>query len=189
MRIASSLLLVSLVGCAHASDGSAPSAPLHPNPEPTLARSGANDPGVACARGLRWDSAGGCVHGAPNGSVPIRVAHRHDMRSFRLVGAAFAIDGALLFDTNDPALLGRERFPVLSSALQPGEHEIGVTLVYAGTGEGVFSYLKGYRFEVRSRSRLTLARGRSVTVTVVGYERDGPTTPLEERPAVRLDTD
>jgi hypothetical protein len=29
--------------------------------------------------------------------------------------------------------------------------------------------------------------GKSHTLTVVGYERGEPSTPLEERPAVRLD--
>ena len=32
---------------------------------------------------------------------------------------------------------------------------------------------------------ITAPEGRAVTVRVVGYEKGGPTAPLEERPAIR----
>ena len=49
----------------------------------------------------------------------------------------------------------------------------------------MFAYLKGYRFRVRSTYTFTVPEGRVSTLQVVGYEQGGPTTPLEERPAVR----
>jgi hypothetical protein len=58
-------------------------------------------------------------------------------------------------------------------------------LEYRGHGYGIFSYLKGYRFRVRSNYSFTAPEGKAITIRVVGYEKGGPTAPLEERPAIR----
>ncbi|MCA9602180.1 MAG: dihydrolipoamide acetyltransferase, partial [Myxococcales bacterium] len=70
-------------------------------------------------------------------------------------------------------------------SIVPGEHTLTVNLEYQGYGHGVFTYLKGYRFKVKSSHTFTVPEGRSGTIRVVGYEKGGPTAPLEERPAVR----
>jgi hypothetical protein len=74
---------------------------------------------------------------------------------------------------------------VYNGSIVPGEHTLTVNLEYRGHGYGVFSYLKGYRFKVRSNYTFAVPEGRVSTVHVVGYEKGGPSTPLEERPAVR----
>jgi hypothetical protein len=60
-----------------------------------------------------------------------------------------------------------------------------VNLEYRGHGYGIFSYLKGYRFRVRSNYSFSAPEGKAITIRVVGYEKGGPTAPLEERPAIR----
>ena len=67
----------------------------------------------------------------------------------------------------------------------PGDHSLTTNLEYRGHGYGIFSYLKGYRFRVRSSHTFSAPEGRRVSVRVVAYEKGGPTAPLEERPAVR----
>ncbi|MFI5298004.1 MAG: dihydrolipoamide acetyltransferase, partial [Polyangiales bacterium] len=52
-------------------------------------------------------------------------------------------------------------------------------------GYGIFSYLQGYKFEVRSSRSFTAMEGKTISLRVIGYEQGGPTTPLEERPAIR----
>jgi hypothetical protein len=79
----------------------------------------------------------------------------------------------------------RRELPVLDVGVLPGEHELQAILIYRGQGYGVFSYLKGYKFEVRSRHTFQVASGSITEVTVLGHEKGGITTPLEERPAVR----
>lgn len=54
-----------------------------------------------------------------------------------------------------------------------------------GNGYGVFSYLRGYRFEVRSSHSFTAVEGKTINLQAVAYEKGGVTTPLEERPAIR----
>ena len=83
------------------------------------------------------------------------------------------------------SLSDRDEFQVYNGSIVPGEHTLTVNLEYRGHGYGIFSYLKGYRFKVRSNYSFTAPEGRAVTVRVVGYEKGGPTAPLEERPAIR----
>ena len=51
---------------------------------------------------------------------------------------------------------------------------------------GIFSYLRDYKFKVKSSYNLWPRKG--LVLHVHAYEKGGPTTPLEERPAVRFET-
>lgn len=116
------------------------------------------------------------------------IVHQNEMSSsYRLVKAVYALDGAPIFNNADEegALSDRDEFQVFNGSIVPGEHTLTVNLEYRGHGYGIFSYLKGYRFKVRSNYSFTAPEGRAVTLRVVGYEKGGPTAPLEERPAIR----
>ncbi|HVZ36819.1 MAG TPA: hypothetical protein VG963_30550, partial [Polyangiaceae bacterium] len=54
-----------------------------------------------------------------------------------------------------------------------------------GHGYGVFSYLRGYQFEVKQSHSFSVKEGREIDLDVVAWEKGGVTTPLEQRPAVR----
>jgi hypothetical protein len=79
----------------------------------------------------------------------------------------------------------RKELPIFDVAVPAGAHELRVRLQYQGNGFGVFAYLKGYKFDVRSSHSIIAPPGELTVVTVVGHEKGGVTTPLEERPAVR----
>jgi hypothetical protein len=114
--------------------------------------------------------------------------HRNEMgSSFKLVKAVFTLDGAPIFNKVDEEgnLGDQEERVVFDGSIVPGEHNLSVNLEYRGHGYGIFSYLKGYRFKVRSSHAFTAAEGKTITVRVVGYERGDPTTPLEDRPSIR----
>ncbi len=116
------------------------------------------------------------------------LVHENRMSSsYKLVKAVYALDGAPIFNKADEngELGDRETFDVYNGAIVPGEHTLTVNLEYRGHGYGIFSYLQGYRFKVRSNYNFTAPEGRGVTIRVVGYEKGGPTAPLEERPAIR----
>src|SRR6202012_284574 len=66
-----------------------------------------------------------------------------------------------------------------------GDHTLTVNLEYQGNGFGIFSYVKGYTFRVRSTESFSVPDGKAIQLRVVGYEKGGPTTPPEDRPAVR----
>ena len=107
--------------------------------------------------------------------------------SYRLVKAAYALDGARIFSKADEegALGDQTEFEVYNGSIVPGEHNITVNLENRGNGYGIFSYLKGYRFRVRSSHSFSIPEGRTITIRAVAYEKGGPTAPLEERPAVQ----
>ena len=116
------------------------------------------------------------------------VVFENDMSSaFRLKRIVALYDGApLATKTDERDTIGDQKeIPLYAELVQPGDHTLQVLLEYQGNGYGIFSYLKGYKFEVRSSRSFTAIEGKTLQLRVVGYEQGGPTTPLEERPAVR----
>lgn len=140
---------------------------------------------TSCHGGRPFDRTRGCVY---EGFGPVgSVRHQSEMSpAFQLIGAAYALDGVLLLDTNDPELLGARAFPLLESPLRPGPHDLAVLLRYRGHGSGVFAYLSGYRFEVKQALRFEVPEHGRAEVVVVGEEDPDPTVPLEKRPRISL---
>ena len=116
------------------------------------------------------------------------VVHENKMgSSYRLVKVMYALDGAPILNKSDEegALGEKTTFDIYNGSIVPGEHTLTVQLEYRGHGYGIFSYLRGYRFKVSSSHAFTAVEGKMTSLHVIGYEKGGPTAPLEERPAVR----
>jgi hypothetical protein len=116
--------------------------------------------------------------------------HRNEMGgSFKLLSVQYALDAQPIFKKvdMDGDLDGIEEKEIFSGNIVPGNHNISVQMVYQGQGYGFFSYVKGYKFKVTSSYTFTAEEGKIITVKIVGFERGGITTSLEERPAVRYD--
>jgi hypothetical protein len=127
------------------------------------------------------------LQGVVAGAQAVIVHENRMSSSYRLVKAQYALDGARIFSKADEegALGDQQQFEVYNGSIVPGEHNITVNLEYRGNGYGIFSYLKGYRFRVRSSHSFSVPEGRTITIHAVAYEKGGPTAPLEERPAVQ----
>ncbi len=127
------------------------------------------------------------LEGVVGGGQSVIVHENRMSQSYKLVRVVYALDGAPIFTKADEegTLGDQKEFEVYNGSIVPGEHTLTVNLEYRGHGFGVFAYLKGYRFKVRSTYTFAVPEGRVSTVHVVGFEKGGPTTPLEERPAVR----
>ncbi|MCP4606865.1 MAG: hypothetical protein GY847_41215 [Proteobacteria bacterium] len=118
----------------------------------------------------------------------VTIVFRNEMGgSFRLVKATFLLDGGPIFNKSDESgnLSEREVINLYDGPVMPGDHTLSAVLHYRGHGYGIFSYLKGYSFKTRSSRTFTASEGKSLRLEVVGYEKGGVTTPLEERPDVR----
>lgn len=128
------------------------------------------------------------LSGVVAGAQAVIVHENRMSSSYRLVKAVYALDGARIYSKADEegSLGDRRDLDIYDGSIVPGEHTITVNLEYRGNGYGIFSYLKGYRFRVRSNYSFTAPEGKAITLRVVGYEKGGPTAPLEERPAVRF---
>ena len=126
------------------------------------------------------------LHGVIAGSKAI-IRHKNEMgSSFRLAKLVYAVDGAQIFSKTDEsgALDEKKKFEVFNGSIVPGNHTISVMMVFRGHGYGIFSYLKGYKFTVRSSHTFTAGEGRQTSVTVRAYEKGNITTELKDRPAV-----
>jgi hypothetical protein len=106
--------------------------------------------------------------------------------AFRLVRALFVIDGTVQYNRQDEsgALADQKTIPIFSGSVPPGDHTVQVLLSFQGNGYGVFTYLKGYHFEVKSSHSFTSVEGRTLSLTATALEKGGVTTPLEQRPSV-----
>ena len=127
------------------------------------------------------------LQGVVAGAQAVIIHENRMTSSYRLVKVQYALDGARVFNKADEEgpLGDQQEFEVYNGSIVPGDHNITVNLEYRGNGYGIFSYLKGYRFRVRSSRTFNAPEGQAVTLRVVGYENGGPTAPLEDRPAVR----
>lgn len=115
------------------------------------------------------------------------VTFKNEMSSaFRLTRALFVVDGAVQYNRQDEtgALADQKEIPIFSGSIPPGDHTVQVILNFQGNGYGVFTYLRGYKFEVKSAHSFTAIEGKTISITATALEKGGVTTPLEQRPTV-----
>lgn len=115
------------------------------------------------------------------------VEFKDEMSSaFQLTHALFVIDNQIQYNKQDDsgALADQKDIPIYTGSVPPGDHTIQVALTFQGNGYGVFSYLRGYKFEVKSSHSFTAVEGKALTVTATAFEKGGVTTPLEQRPTI-----
>ena len=125
------------------------------------------------------------VLGGVIGASRAVIHHKNEMgSSFRLIKAAFALDGVQIAAKSEGGLSDLQEFDVYNGAIQPGSHTLSVSLQYQGNGFGVFSYLKGYKFNVKSSHTFVAGESKSTNITVVGYEKGNITTQLSDKPAI-----
>jgi hypothetical protein len=127
------------------------------------------------------------VLGGVIGASRAYIRHKNEMgSSFRLIKAAYALDGVQIFSKSDDTgrLADETEFEIYNGAIQPGSHTLTVVLNYQGNGFGVFSYLKGYKFTAKSSQSFVAAESKTTSITVVGYEKGNMTTQLSDKPAV-----
>ena len=126
------------------------------------------------------------LHGVIAGSKAI-IRHKNEMgTSFRLVKLVYSMDGAEIYAKADDggALDKMKDFEVFNGSIVPGNHTVSVLMVFRGHGYGIFSYLKGYKFTVRSSHTFTAGEGRQTDLSVRAYEKGNITTELKDRPAI-----
>lgn len=131
------------------------------------------------------------LHGVVSGARA-RLVHRNEMSGlFRLQEAHYFLDGAPLKQMADVDgnLSNAQEVELFTGQIVPGNHQISVNLVYSGNGYGIFTYLRGYRFKIRSSYTFSAEEGKFTELKVVGFESGGITTDLKDRPTIRYDVE
>jgi hypothetical protein len=176
--VVSRFALVFLVGC-----GAAPAGGGVSSVAPGELADSDGMPGLECAAPLAFEPEVGCHAG---GRFNTELVHEDRMSAgFVLDDASYALDRSVIarFDAPPNDVPGEKDIAIARAHVSPGAHTLSVLLHYRGHGVGVFSYLSGYRFEVRSSHAFTHAGG-ALRLVVSAHEQGAPTTPLEERPHV-----
>lgn len=123
------------------------------------------------------------------GGARAEIRFQNDLSSaFRLTSALFVLDGQIQYSKQDDtgALAEQRSIPVFTGSIPPGDHTLQVQIKLQGYGYGVFSYLRGYRFQTGASHSFTVTEGKTMVLEVIAWEKGGVTTPLEERPAIRF---
>ncbi len=89
-------------------------------------------------------------------------------------------------DNANGLLNSRREFEIYNGSVIPGNHSLSVEMVYQGNSD-LFSYLKGYVFKLKSSYTFYATKGRITEVAVVGYERGGLGTDLEDKPYIKYE--
>jgi hypothetical protein len=128
------------------------------------------------------------IIGGGGAGAKASIRYQNELSSaFRVTRVLVILDGAVQYNKTDQsgALAEQSEIPIFNGSIPPGDHTVQVLVNLQGNGYGVFSYLRGYKFEVRSSHSFTAVEGKTINLDAVSYEKGGVTTPLEERPAVR----
>jgi hypothetical protein len=124
------------------------------------------------------------LHGVIAGAHAV-ILYRNEIGSmYTPVQYAYSLDGTEIYAKVDESgkLADQKEFEIFNGSLAPGNHTMSVRMVYVGNGYGVFSYLKGYRFNVNSSRTFTAAEGKQFQLKVVGHEKGNMlTTDMKDR--------
>ncbi|TMQ25496.1 MAG: hypothetical protein E6J90_05920 [Deltaproteobacteria bacterium] len=116
------------------------------------------------------------------------VAHGNEMgASFRLTKLIYTLDGTQVFArTDDTAenLYKSKAFDVFAGPISPGNHNLSAIATYRGHGYGVFEYLSKYTFTAKGNQAFLAGEGKIAKIDCRGFEKGGPTTPLEKRASI-----
>jgi hypothetical protein len=127
------------------------------------------------------------LHGVIGGARST-ILHRNEMGSiYTPVELIYALDGAEIFQRKDDTgkMFDQRELEIYNGSITPGSHTLSVEVIYRGNGYGVFSYLNGYRFTVKSSHTFTATEGKRLQLKVVGLEKGNPvTTDPKDRPAI-----
>lgn len=114
---------------------------------------------------------------------------RNEMsNAFRVRRILVVLDGAVQYKKQDDTdeLSSQKEIPVFSGPVPPGDHTLQVVVGLQGHGYGVFSYLKAFKPEVKHTRSFTVEEGKAIKIEITAWEKGSATTPLEQRPALRL---
>jgi hypothetical protein len=128
------------------------------------------------------------------GSARAVVVHQHKLGPlYRAVRLSYQLDGRdILSRSDETGALARDLgkdLTVWEGGLKPGDHVLGVTVVFRGNGAKVFSYYDQYTFTTRAAHRFTAIDGQTARLQVVCFEKGNAlTTAVEQRPTCELRT-
>ena len=123
------------------------------------------------------------IAGAPLSYLVIM--HKNNMSSrFSILNLTYVLDGRRIYSDYDLYKNKKDVYPVLSTFIAPGHHEVFVEMVCSGSEDSAFDYLKDYRIKVKNRYSFVTPNSGKMKIEGASYESGTIFTPFEERPAI-----
>lgn len=118
---------------------------------------------------------------------PVEIVYLEDVSGVRTEHIELAIDHQVLAKKAAPqGLATREPIVLFKGVLPAGEHEVDMLVKLQGDAK-VFSYVKGYKFNLDHHGKLQVSRDKATTVIVSAKKEGGMTREWTERFALRVD--
>lgn len=124
--------------------------------------------------------------GGRNAGSKAVIVHKSEINDdFKLSRALYRLDGnSLLNELDQEGSLNKEEIKLYDGSLGAGTHKLNVSLDYEGKSS-VFSYFKGYKFNLPTTCNFSVMQGQVTRVEVVVYEGGNVTTKKEDRPRIK----
>ncbi|MDA3863795.1 MAG: hypothetical protein PF689_08015 [Deltaproteobacteria bacterium] len=126
------------------------------------------------------------------GGSKLEIVHHNKMGGvFRMVRLRYFLDGKLIQslsadNSKDKALLSRKKIKILTDHVSSGNKRVRVFITYKGNGYGIFQYVKNWKWEVHNTYTFAVEPGKMHLLEVIGKEKGGMTTPLNDRPVIKF---
>ncbi len=117
-------------------------------------------------------------------SATAKLVHVNELSNvFNVVHIVYSLDGTQIENRKDDdgSVSDLEELVFFDGTLVPGAHNLSVYADIRGNGFGIFSYLNGYQFDLKSSTPFTAEEGKLTEVRVVLGEAGDVTTKFEER--------
>jgi len=117
----------------------------------------------------------------------IEIIHRDGLgTAFRVADALYTLDGVKIHPTL-PDKDDKER-PVFvyKGFLLPGPHEVSALISCRGESRGFFTYLSGYKVNLRTKATFNTQPGETLRIEVVAYDK-GLMHEFQNRPGVKIE--
>jgi len=124
-----------------------------------------------------------------NGGSRVTIRHFNEMSSnYTIESIQYFLDGKNVFTRVDPGgeLSAVKEMKIHEQGLPAGTHSLQVKMVLRGNGQGVFSYLRTYQFNVQSSYNFNVEDGQASQLKVIANSRGGMRN-FVDRPAIRYE--
>jgi hypothetical protein len=117
-------------------------------------------------------------------SATAKLVHVNELGNvFYIEHVVYSLDGSQIDNRKDDdgSLADAEEIVIFDGTLVPGAHNLSVFADIRGNGFGIFSYLNGYQFDLKSSTPFTAEEGKMTEVRIVIGEKGGVTVAHEDR--------
>ncbi len=126
------------------------------------------------------------VSGKSIQGAKLNLFHKNDMSGFIVKSAIYHLDGSSLYAKVDVDgdLGDKKSIELFNKVIIPGYHLVSVVFKLEVKGYGLFSYAKGYQFQIKASHSFYIEEGKITTINVNLYEKGGFFSDLTQKPDV-----